>query len=49
MLEGKKVEYRELLSTLSESYHTIISRLPDAASGPIGAEENRVTAEAWTK
>jgi hypothetical protein len=47
ILEGKKAEYRELLSTLSESYHTIRSHVPAAKPVVISAERDRASAEAW--
>ncbi len=49
VLEGKKAEYRELISTLSESYHTIVRLLPSGGGGisAMSAEQYQAAEQAW--
>jgi hypothetical protein len=46
VLEGKKAEYRELISTLSESFHCIVKNWPAGLVTAVSHETLRETLEA---
>lgn len=48
VLDGKKAEYRELLSTLSQSYHLIVKLLPTTGGiSALSEEKYQAVEEAW--
>jgi hypothetical protein len=47
VLENKKAEYRELISTLSQGFHIITKNLPVGRSGSMSGEEKRESRNAW--
>lgn len=47
VLENKKSEYRELISVLSRSYHSIVANLPTTQAAVTSPETERALGEDW--